>query len=133
MKNLGLILICLILFVLACKKEDPTKAVIHYKLGGLYVRDSAASGSSGLKAINLGSDGIYCWTSVVFGNDSNFCNGTYEQTSDSTLLWNNDKTINFKITPVDTLPQGIADPKANGMFLQILADPPVYPLFGHYQ
>ncbi|MDP1726777.1 MAG: hypothetical protein Q8M15_08335 [Bacteroidota bacterium] len=133
-KNL-LWIFCLACLFLTCKKEEPVSAVVNYKLGGTYVRDSAVYPSTytGLKKLNLTPEGNYCWTTVVFGEDSSFCQGTYKQLTDSTLLWENAMTIKFKITPVDTLPNGSVNPKPKGMFLQLDASPPVAVLFGYYQ
>ncbi|MBC7381596.1 MAG: hypothetical protein H7296_01230 [Bacteroidia bacterium] len=100
-----LFVFCLAAVFCTCKKNEPVKPLINYMLGGFYVRDTNNT-NNGLKILNLSNEN-YCWTTVIFGNDSSFCNGTWKQTSDSTLLWNNGTVIHFIITRVDSIPKGI--------------------------
>jgi hypothetical protein len=119
-------MVCLgILLLFACKKEDKnTKYPIQYKLAGKYYRDSAIT-SDGYKMLNLKPDGKYCWTRVIDGQDSNFCFGTYVQTSDTSLIWENNTEVFFRITPIDTI--------QNGIKLQLFSSPPMAALYGFHQ
>ncbi len=122
-----LLLFCISCWFTSCKKDVPVSYSIHYKLGGLYARcdkDSATYYPEGLKTLTLSANGQYCWTRVVYGNDSSYCTGTYKQTSDTSMLWNNEILIVFKITPIDSVP--------NRMQLQIYTSPAVAPLYGFY-
>ncbi len=126
--KLILILCAGVLFSTCKKKEEKVPIVIHYKLGGIYSRydkDPSTYYPEGIKTLNLTEDGRYCWTRVIDGLDSNFCQGTYLQTSDTSLIWNNEILINLKITPIDSVP--------NRMMLQLIYNgPPVAPLYGFY-
>ncbi len=109
-------------FFTACKKDDKVEGLpIHYKLSGKYYRDSSLT-NDGYKILNLKEDGNYCWTRVIFGLDSNFCYGSYKQTSDTSLVWDNNTVVYFKITPIDTI--------ANGIQLQVFSSPAMAPLYG---
>lgn len=109
----------------SCKKKDmPQLPSIKYGLSGWYLRDSTIK-TNGLKGIHFTDNNEYCWLRVVNGNDSLTCFGTYNQTSDSTLLWNDKFVVNFKITPIDTLP-GIYE-------LRVSTTPPSAPLYGPFR
>ncbi len=117
-----LLLIGNIILFSACKKDDKVEGpTIQYQLSGKYYRDSALT-NDGYKVLNLKEDGNYCWTRVIFGLDSNFCFGSYKQTSDTSLIWDNNTVVYFKITPIDTIPKGIQ--------LQVFSSPAMPPLYG---
>ncbi len=118
-----LIVIYFVLAIASCKEQETTSVNYTYKLSGWYLRDTANK-ANGLKGIHFTNDNQYCWLRVVAGQDSLNCYGTYRQTSDSTLLWNETFVVNFKITPIDTMP-GIIQ-------LQVATTPPSAPLFGTY-
>jgi len=110
---------------MSCSKDEAvSNTVLKYKLSGWYYRDTAIK-NDGLKGINFTPTGDYCWLRVVNTEDSLTCFGKYEQTSDSTLLWNSVNTVNFKITPLDSF-------APNYMQLQVFTQPPSFPLFGYY-
>lgn len=119
-----LIVALMLIFVVSCKDEETTVVNYTYKLNGWYLRDTANK-ANGLKGIHFTDNNEYCWLRVVAGQDSLNCYGTYRQTSDSTLLWNETFVVNFKITPVDTMP-GIIQ-------LQVATTPPSAPLYGTYK
>ncbi|OYU96505.1 MAG: hypothetical protein CFE21_08960 [Bacteroidetes bacterium B1(2017)] len=123
-RNITLIIIGISL-LFSCKKEEKNpKYPIQYKLSGKYYRDSTIK-SDGYKILNLREDGNYCWTRVIDGLDSNFCFGTYEQTSDTSMIWDKSTPIYFKITPIDTITKGIQ--------LQVYSSPAMAALYGYYQ
>ncbi len=107
----------------SCKKEESTQNNYNfsYKLNGKYYRDSTVN-SNGYKMLDLKSDGNYCWIRRQNNLDSLYCYGTYEQTSDTSMLWNGIELISFKITPIDSI--------VNGVKLEITGTPAVPPLYG---
>ena len=107
----------------SCKKEESTQNNYNfsYKLTGKYYRDSTVN-SNGYKMLDLKSDGNYCWIRRQNNLDSLYCYGTYEQTSDTSMLWNGIELIRFKITPIDSI--------VNGVKLEITGTPAVPPLYG---
>lgn len=107
----------------SCKKEENTQNTytINYKLSGKYFRDSTIN-SNGYKMLDLKSSGEYCWVRRQNNQDSLYCYGTYQQTSDTSLLWNGTDLIRIKITPIDTI--------QNGVKLEIFGTPTVPALFG---
>lgn len=114
-----------VLILNSCKKEEEsTTYAYRYKLKGLYARDTALK-NDGYKSIDFKDAGNYCWTRVIDGLDSNFCYGKYEQTSDTSMLWEGSTLITFTITPLDTIP--------NGMILKMNSSPAVPPLFGYFE
>jgi len=121
MQRTLLLILALTSILGACKKDEEQKYTFETKLGGLYYRDSSVL-SDGYKILNLKEDGNYCWTRVISGKDSNFCYGTYIQTSDTSLLWDNQTVINFKATKIDSIP--------NGILLQLFGSPPLPALYG---
>jgi hypothetical protein len=108
----------------ACSKDESNAPVYSYKykLSGWYLRDTAIK-TDGLKGINF-SNGDYCWQRQFSGKDSFRCDGTYTQTSDSTLLWNGSFPINFKITLLDEASKTIS--------VQMVTSPPSSALVGKY-
>jgi len=109
----------------SCTKEENTISYSYkYKLAGTYARDTAIK-SDGHKQLHLKEDGSYCWTRVINGKDTTFCLGKYVQTSDTSMLWEGETLINFKIIPLDTI--------KNGMYLEMVSSPPAPPLFGYYK
>ncbi len=124
MKRL-LLLSGLFLFLFSCTKEESSINYTYtYKLAGTYSRDTAIK-SDGHKQLHLRDDGSYCWTRVINGKDSTFCLGKYIQTSDTSMLWEGETVVNFKIIPLDTI--------AKGMYLELVSSPPAPPLFGYYK
>jgi hypothetical protein len=123
MKKVTLILVLGLNLILACEKEESTnvKYEFAYKLSGKYYRDSALT-NNGYKVLDLKTDGNYCWVRRQNNLDSLYCYGTYEQTSDTSLLWNGEDLIRIKISPIDTIP--------NGIKLEIFGTPAVPPLYG---
>jgi hypothetical protein len=107
----------------SCKKEESTQNNYNfsYKLTGKYYRDSTVN-SNGYKMLDLKSNGNYCWIRRQNNLDSLYCYGTYEQTSDTSMLWNGIELISFKITPIDSI--------VNGVKLEITGTPAVPPLYG---
>ena len=108
----------------ACSKDESNAPVYSYKykLSGWYLRDTAIK-TDGLKGINF-SNGDYCWQRQFSGKDSFRCDGTYTQTSDSTLLWNGSFPVNFKITLLDEASKTIS--------VQMVTSPPSSALVGKY-
>ncbi len=109
----------------ACTKDESNAPVYSYKykLNGWYLRDTAIK-TDGLKGINF-SNGNYCWQRQFSGKDSFRCDGTYTQTSDSTLLWNGSFPVNFKVTLLDEASKTIS--------LQVVTSPPSSALIGTYK
>jgi hypothetical protein len=107
----------------SCKKEESTQNNYNfsYKLSGKYYRDSTVN-SNGYKMLDLKSDGNYCWVRRQNSLDSLYCYGTYVQTSDTSILWNENELISIKISPIDTI--------LNGVKLEIFGTPAVPPLYG---
>jgi hypothetical protein len=116
--------ILVLALISACTKDESTAPVYtyKYKLSGWYLRDTAIK-TDGLKGINF-SNGNYCWQRQIAGKDSFRCDGTYTQTSDSTLLWNGSFPVNFKITLVDEASKTIS--------VQMVTSPPSNALVGKY-
>ena len=109
----------------ACeKKAIEIKYNYNYKLSGVYARDTAIK-TNGYKSLNLNQGDNYCWTRVIDGLDSNFCYNKYVQTSDTSLLWEGNTLIYFKITPIDSIPKRIQ--------LQIFETPNMPLLYGFYE
>lgn len=108
----------------ACSKDESNAPVYSYKykLSGWYLRDTAIK-TDGLKGINF-SNGDYCWQRQFSGKDSFRCDGTYTQTSDSTLLWNGSFPVNFKVTLLDEASKTIS--------VQMVTSPPSSALVGKY-
>ena len=109
--------------VLGCSKEDidvPTYP-ITYQLSGKYYRDSSLT-NNGVKMLDLTNSGTYCWLRRQNNLDSLYCYGSYVQTSDTSILWNNTDWVRIKITPIDTIQKGVK--------LEIFGSPIVPPLFG---
>lgn len=124
LKNISLFLLA-ITFLAACDKEDEVLTYSYqYKLAGTYKRDTSNK-ADGYKMLHLNGDGNYCWTRVINGKDSLFCYGSYLQTSDTSLLWENSQIVQFKVTPLDTIFPGAVQ-------LQILGSPAVPPLYNIY-
>lgn len=111
---------------LSCEKteEPPELPPYTLKLSGKYYRDSALT-NNGYKMLDLREDGNYCWIRTQNGKDSLYCYGTYEQTSDTSMLWNGSDLILFKTTIIDTIP--------NGVILVIAGIPAVPALYGYYK
>ena len=57
--------------------------------------------------------------------DSIFCYGKFVQTSDTSLIWEDNVLVNFTIQTIDSIPKGI--------LLQLNASPAVPALYGYYQ
>lgn len=122
-KNLSIFILA-ILFLFACEKEiKKPDYPITYKLSGKYFRDSALT-NDGVKILDLRTDGNYCWTRQISGKDSVFCYGKYVQTSDTSLLWEDNVLVYFTIQTIDSIPKGIK--------LQLNASPAVPALYGFY-
>lgn len=119
-------LFLVILFIAsACKKEEAKNTYsILYKLSGKYYRDSTIT-TDGVKVLDLRQDGNYCWTRQINGMDSIFCYGKFIQTSDTSLIWEDNVLVNFTIQTIDSIPKGIQ--------LQLIASPAVPALYGYYQ
>lgn len=117
----------MLLFILftACKKEENNpKYNLRYKLSGKYYRDTSLT-NDGVKILDLRKDGNYCWTRQISGKDSIFCYGKFEQTSDTSLLWEDNVLIYFTVETIDTIAKGIK--------LQLNASPVVPALYGFYE
>lgn len=114
-----------ILFIQSCKKEE-NKATypITYKLSGKYYRDSALT-NDGVKVLDLRPNGNYCWTRQISGKDSIFCYGKFVQTSDTSLLWEDNVLVYFNVETIDSIPKGIK--------LQLNSSPPIPALYGFYE
>lgn len=111
--------------ILACKKEEQKDTYsIQYKLSGPYIRDTSIH-TDGYRILDLRESGDYCWTRVINGLDSNFCYGKYEQTSDTSLLWDGSVLVTFKITPIDSIPKRIS--------LQLTSGQASSPLYGNHK
>jgi hypothetical protein len=125
LKNLILIFFISIAFLSCEKKEEPPQfPPFSIKLSGKYFRDSALT-NNGYKMLDLREDGNYCWVRTQNGKDSLYCYGTYQQTSDTSMLWNGKDLIVFKTTKIDTIP--------NGIKLVIAGIPVVPALYGYYK
>jgi hypothetical protein len=81
--------------------------------------------NDGVKILDLRKDGNYCWTRQISGKDSVFCYGKFEQTSDTSLLWEGNDLIYFTVETIDTIAKGIK--------LQLNASPAVPALYGFYE
>ena len=115
----------LVLDLISACSKDASNAPVYsykYKLSGWYLRDTAIK-TDGLKGINF-SNGDYCWQRQFSGKDSFRCDGTYTQTSDSTLLWNGSFPVNFKVTLLDEASKTIS--------VQMVTSPPSSALIGKY-
>lgn len=124
LKNISLFILA-ITFLSACNKEEDVLTYSYqYKLAGTYQRDTSNK-ADGYKALHLNGDGNYCWTRVINGKDSLFCYGSYIQTSDTSLLWENSQIVQFKVTPLDTIFPGAIQ-------LQIMGSPAVPLLYNIY-
>lgn len=125
MLKISSLLALLIILFTACKKEeDQPKYTIQYRLSGKYYRDTTFT-NDGVKILDLRKDGNYCWTRQISGKDSVFCYGKFEQTSDTSLLWEGNDLIYFTVETIDTIAKGIK--------LQLNASPPVPALYGFYE
>jgi len=124
LKNTSIFLFAFMI-LLACQKEETKSPYsITYKLSGKYYRDSSLT-NDGVKALDLRKDGNYCWTRQISSKDSVFCYGKFVQTSDTSLLWEDNVLIYFTIEPIDTIAKGIK--------LQLNASPVVPALYGFYE
>lgn len=110
---------------LGCSKDEPPMLPnFNFTLQGWFLRDTAIK-TDGLKGIHFTPEKQYCWLRVINNQDSLTCFGSYKQTSDSTLLWNDKFVVNFKIKPVDSI--------AGLWELRVATVPPSAPLYGPYQ
>ena len=109
--------------MLGCSKEDidVPKYPITYQLSGKYYRDSSLT-NNGVKMLDLSNSGTYCWLRRQNNMDSLYCYGSYVQTSDTSILWNNTDWVRIKITPIDTIQKGVK--------LEIFGSPLVPALYG---
>ncbi|MCG9881799.1 MAG: hypothetical protein MH472_14485 [Bacteroidia bacterium] len=113
------------MFLLACQKEETKSPYsITYKLSGKFFRDSTLT-NDGVKVLDLRKDGNYCWTRQISGKDSIFCYGKFVQTSDTSLVWEDNVAVYFTINRIDSIPKGI--------ILQLNASPAVPALYGFYE
>lgn len=120
-----LLILYTILFISSCKKEEvKNNYPINFRLSGMYVRDSSLT-NDGIRALDLRQNGNYCWTRQIAGKDSIFCYGKFVQTSDTSLIWEDNVLVNFTIQTIDSIPKGI--------ILQLYASPAVPALYGYYQ
>ena len=120
-----LLILYTIIFISSCKKEEvKNNYPINYRLSGIYVRDSSLT-NDGIKALDLRQNGNYCWTRQIAGKDSVFCYGKFIQTSDTSLIWEDNVLVNFTIQTIDSIPKVI--------LLQLNASPAVPALYGFYQ
>lgn len=124
LKNTSIFLFAL-MFLLACQKEETKSPYsITYKLSGKFFRDSTLT-NDGVKVLDLRKDGNYCWTRQISGKDSIFCYGKFVQTSDTSLVWEDNVAVYFTINRIDSIPKGI--------ILQLNASPAVPALYGFYE
>ncbi len=109
--------------IVACKKEEDNTInyPINYKLSGKYFRDSSIT-SNGYKMLDLTTSSNYCWLRRANSKDSLYCYGSYVQTSDTSMIWNGTDVVKIRITPIDSI--------QNGVKLEIFGTPIVPALFG---
>jgi hypothetical protein len=124
LKISSLLALLFILFTACKKEEDQPKYAIQYRLSGKYYRDTTLT-NDGVKILDLRKDGNYCWTRQISGKDSVFCYGKFEQTSDTSLLWEGNDLIYSTVETIDTIAKGIK--------LQLNASPAVPALYGFYE
>lgn len=122
-KQIFLILSCAFICLGGCKKDNAEPSSnFTYTLGGRYERDTA-NHSDGYKVLDLRDDNSYCWVRVISGQDSSFCFGKYRQTSDTSLLWEENTLVTFKVTPIDSIPKRVQ--------LQLTSGPATPQLYGY--